>query len=103
MEIASKEDAPNVEGLAMDDNVLYSTENTNSIRVWKVSQSYKLEPCGKLDASGLDFPASAAIYDKYLCTVNARLTSLPITAAEGDSEEFGEEFFMSCIDRSFDE
>lgn len=103
IEFASPEDAPRNYGLAIAGDILYSTENTlDSISVWRLVNNSMPEPLGRLNATGLDFPATAAIYDKYLCTVNARLASLSVSDAEGNPE-FPEEFFVTCIYRSFDE
>lgn len=103
MQLAAPDAAPH--GLAIDGTILYSVESAeNTVSYRRLAQSYLLQSLGTLEASSFDYPTAATIYDKYLCTVNARITSLPINStAEGALGDFSEEFSMSCIDRSFDE
>jgi hypothetical protein len=103
VEIGTSSDAPS--GLAIDGDVLYSTGSINdSISFGMLTQDFSFQLLGTLDAIGLDYPTTAAIFDKYLCAVNARLESVPINYGTAESTpEFSVEFFMTCIDRSFDE
>ena len=100
-ELATPDIAPRNDGLAIAGDVLYSTENTlNSISAWRLVENMPLRPLGRLDVEDLDFPATLEIYnDKYLCTVDACLKSLPVTGAEG-STDFNKTFVMQCIDRT---
>lgn len=102
MKLAAPDLAPH--GLAIDGDILYSTEGAeNTISYSRLTQSHSFQSLGMLQASGLDYPTAAAIYDKYLCSVNARIISLPINSTAEGALDFGEEFYMTCIDRSFDE
>lgn len=107
LEIASPEDAPRSDGLAIADDMLYVTQNTlNSISVWSLKNLRKsirmlqgdpLSHVGTIQLPTVDFPATVEIYDdRFLCTVDARLKSLDVTDEEGD-DDFDETFNMVCV------
>ena len=108
VELALPEDAPSNDGLAVAGDLLYSAENSlDTISVWKLEgkKDVTAEFLGRISSADFDFPATLAIYGDYLCTVNARIDSLPFPDIEGGegSEEYGENFSMSCVDnRDFD-
>lgn len=107
IELASPDEAPRNDGLAIDGKMLYVTENTRgSISVWSLKKLHSrimmmrgdpLPFVGRLQLPTVDFPAGVEIFNQdYLCVVDARLKSLPVTDEEGDAN-FPENFNMVCV------
>jgi hypothetical protein len=103
VEIASPEDSPVNDGLALAGDLLYSCENAeNRISVWKINgnevPSLTLE--GHITNESFDFPSAGAIYGDLLYTVSMRWMDLPFPADDEESPEiFNVDFYVTGVDR----
>jgi len=102
IELAKPEDAPSNDGLAIADDLLYAAENSlNTISVWRLKSEENVSArfLGRIHSDDFDFPATIAIYGENICTVNARLDSLPVPDEGETSPNYKETFYMTCVDR----
>jgi hypothetical protein len=103
LEIASPEDSPVNDGLALAGDLLYSCENQEDrISVWKLKgeEVPSLTLLGHITNDNFDFPTAGAIYGDLLYTVSSRFADLPFPAHDEETPGiFDVDFYVTGADR----